>query len=256
MTALPRHLWAFAPALAVLALCPVAALLSADAQGPALEHARVLADFERSLGLYVEPDLVGWAGGRETLLWVAGAIYLGVHVPAIGGALVLVYLHRRAAFARAQAVFVVCQLALVACWLAWPLAPPHQLAGGAPVLGGPWDTGASAAAGVLQSPYAAMPSGHVAFALLAAWTLGHLAVPRVVRRAAWLYPALVAAITLITANHFWLDVVAAGILVSAAVGVVRTATALGASGGGERLKLAVGGQVLERPALERSQARG
>jgi len=255
LTAVLRHLWAFAPALAVLALCPAVALLSADAQGPALEHARALADFERSLGLYVEPELVSWASGRETLLWLAGAIYLGVHVPALGGALVLVYLHCRGAFARVQAVFVVCQLGLAASWLAWPLAPPHLLAGGAPGLGGPWDTGASAAAGVLQSSYAAMPSGHVVFALLAAWTIGHLALPRVVRRAAWLYPALVAAITLVTANHFWLDAVGAAVLVGTVVGGVSAAATL-ASGGGERLELAVGGQVLERPALERPQARG
>jgi len=255
LTAVLRHLWAFAPPLAALALCPAVALLSTDAQGPALEHARALADLERSLGLYVEPDLVGWASGRETLLWLAGAVYLGAHVPALGGALVLVYLHRRAAFARVRSAFVVCQLALVACWLAWPLAPPHLLAGGAPRLGGPWDGGASAAAGVLQSPYAAMPSGHVAFALLAAWTLGHLSLPPAVLRAAWLYPALVAAITLITANHFWMDVVVAAAVVGASVGAVRAAAALGCSGG-ERLELTVGRQVLERPALERPQARG
>ena len=62
-------------------------------------------------------------------------------------------------------------------------------------------------ADLLYNPYAAIPSMHVAFALMIGWSLARL-VRRPVVRVAWLvYPAVVTFVIVATANHFLLDAV-------------------------------------------------
>jgi hypothetical protein len=58
----------------------------------------------------------------------------------------------------------------------------------------------------LQSPYAALPSGHVAFAVVVAGLVGSQV--RSLRLVAPAYPLLVTAIVIGTANHLWSDAVA------------------------------------------------
>lgn len=75
----------------------------------------------------------------------------------------------------------------------------------------------------LQSPYAAMPSGHVAFALLAGTLVVLVARRPALRLLGALYPPLICAVTLVTANHFWLDAAGA---VALCVGVGGVALAV------------------------------
>ena len=68
---------------------------------------------------------------------------------------------------------------------------------------------------MLYNPYAAMPSMHVAFALMVAIT-GFQLVKRRALKVLWAaYPLLVTLVVIVTANHFWLDA-ALGALVAAA----------------------------------------
>ena len=53
--------------------------------------------------------------------------------------------------------------------------------------------------------YAAVPSMHVAFALMTGWTLARLVKPRVVRVLWILYPFLMTFVIVVTANHFIFD---------------------------------------------------
>jgi membrane-associated phospholipid phosphatase len=64
---------------------------------------------------------------------------------------------------------------------------------------------ASATANALFNPYAAVPSMHVAFALMIGWPLARLAKHRIVRVAWLLYPFLMAFVIVVTANHFIVD---------------------------------------------------
>ena len=94
-------------------------------------------------------------------------------------------------------------------YVAWPVAPPRM----APELGFSdtlttvYGAGGETLAHSVQSPYAAMPSGHVAFACVAAGTVFALVRSRALRVGAVLYVALVVAVIVATANHFWLDAV-------------------------------------------------
>jgi hypothetical protein len=187
------------------ALCPlVAALAPTDPAGP-VARGHALLVFERRLGLGFEPALVGWASSHALLLTVATLFYTWVHLPATVGALVWARLEHPRAFPRVRDAFLATQALVVLGYLLAPTAPPRLLDGARPH-GWPYH---------LQSPYAAMPSGHVAFSLIAAATVAGLARPLAVRLAALAYPPLVLAVVVLTGNHLWIDAVG-GTLAAAA----------------------------------------
>lgn len=214
----------FAPVAASFLLCPLVALAHrAEAPAAAISRTEALADAERALGAFVEPAVATWAAGQETLLTVSGALYLALHVPVLIAVLAWVYLLRPEVFGRLRTVFLAAQTLTAAGWLLVPTAPPRLLegAGFSDTLAGLWGAGAAEGASWLQSPYAAMPSGHVVFALLAGGAVVLHARPALVRAAGAAYPVLVVAITVLTANHLWLDAVGA-------VGVVGLTAGLAA----------------------------
>jgi membrane-associated phospholipid phosphatase len=79
-----------------------------------------------------------------------------------------------------------------------------------------WGRELADSAHLLQSPFAAVPSGHVAFALVAGMTFARLGDMAWLRAFGWVYPPLVVAVTVITAHHLVLDAVAAALVVAVA----------------------------------------
>ena len=77
---------------------------------------------------------------------------------------------------------------------------------------------------MLYNPFAAVPSMHVAFALMIAVPAFFLVRRRVLKVLWGLYPILVTFVVVVTANHFWVDA-ALGALV-AAVSACAASTAL------------------------------
>ena len=69
-------------------------------------------------------------------------------------------------------------------------------------------------ANVLYNPFAAVPSMHVAFALMIAVPAIFLVRNRVLKVLWAVYPLVVTFVVMVTANHFWLDA-ALGALVAA-----------------------------------------
>jgi hypothetical protein len=183
--------------VAAFALCPLAAALAPVSPERPLARLDALVAFERGLGLYFEPGVWRWFEARPALLAVAGFLYLWGHLPATVGALVWARLERPAFFGRARDAFLATQIVVVLGYLLVPTAPPRAL-------DERLDPGGFVH--MLQSPYAAMPSGHVAFAVLVAVIVGSQVRP--LRWIAWLYPALVTAIVIGTVNHLWIDAVA------------------------------------------------
>jgi len=67
--------------------------------------------------------------------------------------------------------------------------------------------GGGGATTALTNIYAAVPSMHVAFALMIGWPLARLARRRVVSVLWLLYPFLMAFVIVVTANHFIFDAI-------------------------------------------------
>jgi len=218
----------FAPVVAAFGLCPLVALAGGDDRGAALARARDLVDAEQALGAFVEPAIHAWGASRPWLMTVAGAAYLFLHVPVLIGALAWVYLLHPDAFARLRTTFLAAQTLTVVGWLLLPTAPPRMLGGLGfeDTLAELWGASAEEGASWLQSPLAAMPNGHVVFALIAGGAIVLLARPPAVRAVGAFYPLAVVAMTVVTANHFWLDALGAVVVVLVAVATAVAAPAV------------------------------
>ena len=190
---------------AAFALCPLAAALAPDDPLGPIARASQFVALERRLGVFVEPAVHGWVADRSWLLAVMTVLYLSVHVPATVGALVWCRLERPLGFRLARDTFLWTQGIVIAGYLIVPTAPPSMLQSFAAT---PRPAHASGFVHTVQSPFAAMPSGHVAFAVVAAAIVAAHARPRWIRLAAVLYPLAVTVIVVGTANHLWLDAVA------------------------------------------------
>lgn len=211
----------FAPVVGTFALCPLVALVGRADRVAAIARGRDVADAEQALDAFAEPAIHAWAIAHGWIMTLAGTAYIVLHVPVLLGVLAWVYLARPASFPRLRTTFLAAQTLTVAGWLLVPTAPPRLLGedGFTDTLSALWGRSTAEQAGWLQSPYAAMPSGHVVFALLAGGAVLVLARRRVARAAGALYPMLVVAVTLVTANHFWLDALGAAVVVVASCAV-------------------------------------
>jgi membrane-associated phospholipid phosphatase len=205
--------------LGALALCPVAALVIGGDPAEPVRRAQALAGAEAALGLHVEPAAHAWAQRQGPLLDLAGAFYVLAHIGVAGWALVWTWYLRRDRFVLVRNAFLAAQVLTVAGWMLFPTAPPRLVPG----------TGVAAplpeegALELIQSPFAAMPSGHVVFALVAGATFAALGDRRWLRAFGWAYPPLMAAITIVTGHHLWLDALGAAAVATLAFAVAARA---------------------------------
>jgi hypothetical protein len=202
-----------APALIALGLSPVVAALAPARERPLARMRRLIA-VERRLGLFFEPRVHAWFDARPPLMAALRLTYIAAHVPGTLGVLVWARRAHPDAFPQARDAFAAAQALAAIGYVLAPTAPPRMIAGlGYDDRVRPGDHGLGRS---IQSPYAAMPSAHTAFALVAAGTVWTLARSKPVRAAALLYPPAVVLEIIATGDHIWLD--AAGGLVVAGLG--------------------------------------
>jgi hypothetical protein len=182
----------------------------------AFENARTLVDVERTLGLFFEPGLQAWAEGQDWILTAANWMYVNSHFVITTTFLVWLYIARNHAFYYVRNMFMIAMgLALVG-YVAFPTAPPRYLPewGFTDTVAAFVGSAAEQSATVLYNPFAAVPSMHVAFALMIAIPAIKLVRHRALQVLWAIYPVIVTFVVMVTANHFWLDA-ALGALVAA-----------------------------------------
>jgi hypothetical protein len=179
----------------------------------AADHGLWIWHLERRLHLADELDLERLVLRHPLLVQAANGFYAVVHVPALGIFLFWLYFRHHDRYPYYRNVLAVLTFVSFIIHL-YPVAPPRLLPGVGFV-----DTGllyhqsvyGPAGAGI-SDQVSAMPSLHVAWACLIAVAVIH------VGRGRWrwlilLHPALTALAVVVTANHFWLDgIAAAGLL--------------------------------------------
>ena len=177
--------------------------------GAAFENARTLLDIERSMGLFFEPGLQDWTERHAWLMDSANWIYVNSHFTLTTAFLIWLYVKRNEAFCFVRNMFMVSMAIALVGYVVFPTAPPRfmpewgftdsvtQAVGEATAKG----------ASLLYNPYAAVPSMHVAFALMIA-VPGVMLVRSRAAKAFWVaYPLVVTFTVVATANHWWLDAV-------------------------------------------------
>jgi membrane-associated phospholipid phosphatase len=177
--------------------------------GLARTHARRLLDLEQALHVDVESTWQRPLQSSAGLETVANWIYIWGHWPVLIGTLVwLLWRHRRQFLRLRDAMLVSGGLGMLV-FVCYPMAPP-RLAGLGYV---DTVTRSSRSYRYLQPPafvnqYAAMPSLHVGWDLLAGLAIFTATTFLAVRVAACLMPLLMAWAVIATGNHYVLDVVA------------------------------------------------
>ncbi len=212
--------------LALFALWQVAGSFSLIGPAGALARARWIWHAERFVHLPSETEIQRAFLGHPLLVETLNLYYASLHFVVLITCLVWVYARHRRQYPPVRTTLVLFTAgALLIQFL--PVAPPRMLPGDGLV-----DTAArygqsvyGSVAGFNADQLSAMPSVHVGWALLVA-----LVVVQVSRsRWRWLalgYPVLTLLAVVVTANHFWLDGIAAALLLGVALLVQRAGRAV------------------------------
>jgi hypothetical protein len=209
--------------IAVLyALWQLAGSLSVLGTGDAFRRAHDILGWERDLHLPRETSVQHLITGQPWLVQLCNLYYATMHFGALFAFLLWMFVRHRDQYARVRAVLVAVTASCLVVQFV-PVAPPRLMPGFV-------DTAAQYGQsvydlGLAGDEYSAMPSVHVAWAVLIAWgTLRYGA-----GRWRWIGPAhavLTVFVVVATANHYWLDGIVATALLAACIAVQSAVLAL------------------------------
>ena len=189
----------------------------------AFANARDIVRFEEWLGMPFEDDLQALLLDHPTLVQSLNWYYILFHFPAAIGLLLWLYLRHPLHYRSFRNLMAFVTFSALLVHLVYPLAPPRMMAGFVDTMErwGPNIYPPNALEGAANQ-IAAMPSLHFGWAIIEA-----IAVISVLNsRWRWLiviHPALMTLSIIATANHWWIDAAAAGLLVVAGIGLWRMA---------------------------------
>jgi hypothetical protein len=207
--------------LALFALWQLAGSFSAVGPDGALARAQWIWHAERVVHLPSETGIQHAFLGHPLLVQVLNLYYASLHFVVLISCLVWVYAWHRRQYPQVRITLVLFTAgALLIQFL--PVAPPRMLQGDGMV-----DTAArygqsvyGSVAGFNADQLSAMPSVHIGWALLVAVVIVQVSRSRW-RWLALSYPVLTLLAVVVTANHFWLDGIAAALLLALALLVQR-----------------------------------
>ncbi|OAH09716.1 phosphatase PAP2 family protein [Streptomyces jeddahensis] len=190
----------------------------------AFDNAHRIWSLERTLHLPGEASLQQPLLNSEALVHLANVYYATVHFPATALFLAWLYLRRPRHYVWSRRVLATVTAAALVLHLTFPLAPPRMLDAAHLVdtaqVYGPSVYSDTPGTDTMANQFAAMPSLHVGWALMVA--VGLIAATRSRWRWLWLlHPLLTLLVVVGTANHYWLDAIAATALLGTALAVVR-----------------------------------
>jgi PAP2 superfamily protein len=212
--------------LALFALWQLAGSFSLIGPDGALARAQWIWHAERVVHLPSETEIQRAFLGHPLLVQALNLYYASLHFVVLIGCLIWVYARHRRQYPQVRITLVLFTAgALLIQFL--PVAPPRMLPGDGMV-----DTAArygqsvyGSVAGFNADQLSAMPSVHVGWALLVALVVVQVSGSRW----RWLvlgYPVLTLLAVVVTANHFWLDGIAAALLLALALLIQRAGRVL------------------------------
>ncbi|MBV9278564.1 MAG: phosphatase PAP2 family protein [Chloroflexi bacterium] len=191
-------------------------------------HAYRLLDFEWRHGFFVEMRLQHFFLQFHTLMSAIDLFYILGHLVVTIGATVWIFSCRRPHYPFVRNLMVVTTAIALAAFYVYPTAPPRLLPNYGFVdpaqLYHLLDAGGAQPGSYTYNPYAAMPSLHVAYALIVAWGLLLTERHLLIRLLVPLYPVAMAATVVISANHWLLDVAGAVVTVGVAATLLFVAS--------------------------------
>jgi hypothetical protein len=191
----------------------------------AFANTRHIIRLERSLGMPFEDELNRWLVDHTWAVKSLNWYYVLFHFPVVIGLLLWLYLWHGDRYKAYRNLLAFVTFAALLIHLVYPLAPPRMMAGFVDTMQafGPDIYPPNAVKGAANQ-IAAMPSLHFGWALIEAIAVISVA------RTAWrwlilLHPVLMTLSIIGTANHWWIDAAAAGLIIVAAIAVSRAVRA-------------------------------
>ncbi len=206
--------------------------IAAESKRPvAITHGESLLWWERQVGLAWEQGMQALILDRRPLIDACNVVYTWMFWPIVTGTLLVLHIRDRALYRRYRnALFLSGALGLVV-FAVFPVAPPRMLDGFVDTVHVYSRTGGVAHPGKFTNAYAAMPSFHVGWLVLAG-VAAMPALPRRRLRPVLLLPGLVMLfVVMATANHYLID------------GIVGAAVALGGLAAADQLPSPEWGRV-------------
>lgn len=213
----------------------------------ALHNARQVVHFEAAHGLFIEPGLQTFFEHAHSFLgivltWpdiedVSNNVYAFCHIFVTLGVALWIYLRHRDRFPFVRNVILFTNVLALVGYELYPMAPPRLTTGIVynhhayqfqdtmrHVLG----TGTLNGTPIGYNPLSAMPSLHVAWAIIIGASLVFLARTPALRLFGLVYPIIMAFAVVVTANHYVMDIVGAALAVSLATFIAFGLTKLAA----------------------------
>jgi hypothetical protein len=197
-------------------------VVNEEGRRKAVRNAERIVALERRLGVHVEPRLQALLLPRRGVLAVLNIAYVTLNVGLTVGWLMRLYRGRHPDYHRLRRATALATLGAQPAFLFFPTSPPRSLEHFvdtiADVSGLDLDRGLIAR---LYDPLAAMPSIHIAYAVVTAAGIAETSRSPLARALAPAYPPTVAFVIFTTANHYVLDAVAGAALGLAALRLAR-----------------------------------
>lgn len=187
-------------------------------------NARRVCKLEERLGIHFGPRIQKLLLPRRRLLVALNVSYVTLNVVLTVGWLMHLYRRRDPEFHRLRRAAVLATLGAQPAFLLFPCGPPRSLDGFVDTVSDVMDLDSGIVV-QLYNPIAAMPSIHMAFAVVSGVGMAQVGRSRLTRTVGALYPLGVFGTVLGTANHYVLDGIAGSALALAAL---RASRALGA----------------------------
>jgi hypothetical protein len=196
--------------------------LTDDRVDLAFANAERLISFEHRLGIFVEPRLQSWAVASDVVVNVANAIYI-LYWPIIVGTLVWLVARRPEAYRFYRNALLASGGFSLAVFALYPLAPPRFMPehGFVDTIAAHSNGYREFNASALVNEYAAMPSLHFGWVLLAGIAIYRLVDHRLARAVAAALPIMMLSAIVLTGNHYLMDAVVGGGVVVAGLGIAH-----------------------------------
>jgi membrane-associated phospholipid phosphatase len=193
--------------------------MAAGRDAAAFTNAFDVIRLEQSLGIFHEEDLQRLTLSSVAVTKFFNAVYTYGHMPLVIGVAVWLFVFDRGRYTVFRNAVLLSGAVALLCYNVFPMAPPRLV----PEPHGMEDTLSMFqsvnyhSAGAFVNHYAAMPSMHIGWNLLACVALASAVNRRLFGMAVLALPLLMAVAVIVTGNHFILDIV--GGYVVAAIGL-------------------------------------
>jgi len=199
----------------------------------ALDHGRQLEDLERSLRIFIEPELQEMILDTDWLVEGANLIYIWAHWPVLGAVAIWLYREHPTRYSAYRNAIVISGALGVLFFQFYPAAPPRlatpEIIGTVGQQAGYYENFQPS---FLSNEFAAVPSLHVGWSVLMGIALIRESTHRWVQAIGVLMPLVMTWAVIVTGNHYIVDGVVGTVLSVGALAVItrNTRPARGAIG--------------------------